>query len=227
MVLPLLPLLPYAGAGIAALTRFAMSPTGQRVAQGGLNLLQKGANRIGNVSLGSIPQYVQSLATGSRFAPTNTSFMSNVVTPSLTAPYLVNPKEGLDFAMYGVPYLQESIGQLTGGNQTGIATDIGEAAKNIVQEGKEIYEILSDDDETAADVEEQLEKEIEKEKKDKKDKNNKKDKKDKKDKDDDEKEEPSLDMIPLKKGGYVKKKRKRKPYKPSSFVKMKGRKKYI
>jgi len=31
----------------------------------------------------------------------------------------------------------------------------------------------------------------------------------------------------LKKGGYVKKKRKRKPYKPSSFVKMKGRKKYI
>ena len=52
-------------------------------------------------------------------------------------------------------------------------------------------------------------------------------KNDKKDKVDDEKEEPSLDMIPLKKGGYVKTKRKRKPYKPSSFVKMKGRKKYI
>ena len=31
----------------------------------------------------------------------------------------------------------------------------------------------------------------------------------------------------MKKGGYVKKKRKRKPYKPSSFVKMKGRKRFI
>ena len=55
-------------------------------------------------------------------------------------------------------------------------------------------------------------------------KKNKKKKKKKEDKD----EEPSLDMVPdLKKGGYVKKKRKRKPYKPSSFVKMKGRKRYI
>lgn len=36
-----------------------------------------------------------------------------------------------------------------------------------------------------------------------------------------------IDAQNLKKGGYVKKKRKRKPYKPSSFVKMKGRKKYI
>tara|TARA_R100000030_G_scaffold89384_1_gene73700 strand:- start:262 stop:936 length:675 start_codon:yes stop_codon:yes gene_type:complete len=224
MVLPLLPLLPYAGAGIAALSRFAMSPTGQRVAQGGLNLLQKGANRIGNVSLGSIPQYVQSLATGSRFAPTNTSFMSNVVTPSLTAPYLANPKEGLDFAMYGVPYLQESVSQLTGDKKTGIITDIVKASQNIGKEGKEIYEILFGDDETAADVEEELEKELEEEKEKKK--KEKKEKK-KKEKDDDEKEEPSLDMIPLKKGGYVKKKRKRKPYKPSSFVKMKGRKKYI
>jgi hypothetical protein len=221
MVLPLLPLLPYAGAGIAALSRFAMSPTGQRVAQGGLNLLQKGANRIGNISLGSLPQYAQSLATGTRFAPTNTSFMSNVVTPSLTAPYLANPKEGLDFAMYGVPYLQESVSQLTGDKKTGIITDIVKASQNIGKEGKEIYEILFGDDETAADVEEELEKELEEEEK------KKKKKKKKKEKDDDEKEEPSLDMIPLKKGGYVKKKRKRKPYKPSSFVKMKGRKKYI
>ena len=221
MVLPLLPLLPYAGAGIAALSRFAMSPTGQRVAQGGLNLLQKGANRIGNISLGSLPQYAQSLATGTRFAPTNTSFMSNVITPSMTAPYLANPKEGLDFAMYGVPYLQESVSQLTGDKKTGIITDIVKASQNIGKEGKEIYEILFGDDETAADVEEELEKELEEEEK------KKKKKKKKKEKDDDEKEEPSLDMIPLKKGGYVKKKRKRKPYKPSSFVKMKGRKKYI
>jgi len=36
-----------------------------------------------------------------------------------------------------------------------------------------------------------------------------------------------MDALNLKKGGYVKKKRKRKPYKPSSFVKMKGRKRYI
>ena len=36
-----------------------------------------------------------------------------------------------------------------------------------------------------------------------------------------------LDALNLKKGGYVKKKRKRKPYKPSSFVKMKGKKRYI
>jgi len=145
MVFPLLALAPYATAGIAGLSRFATSPTGQRVAQGGLNLLQKGANRIGNLSLGSLPQYVQSLATGTRFAPTNTGFMSNVVTPAMTAPLLSDPKAAAEFGMYGVPYLQESVSQLTGGNETGIATDIGDAAKNIVKEGKEIYDIFTDD----------------------------------------------------------------------------------
>jgi hypothetical protein len=68
---------------------------------------------------------------------------------------------------------------------------------------------------SAADIEEMLEEE--------EDKDKKKKKKKKEDKD----EEPSLDMIPMKKGGYAKKKRKRKPYKPSSFVKMKGRKRFI
>ena len=68
---------------------------------------------------------------------------------------------------------------------------------------------------------EEIRKIVEEELLDEKKKKKKKKKKEEKD------EEPSLDMIPLKKGGYVKKKRKRKPYKPSSFVKMKGRKRYI
>ena len=50
-----------------------------------------------------------------------------------------------------------------------------------------------------------------------------------------EKEEPSLDLVPMKKGGHVKKKkkgytkkqRKRKHYMASGFVKMKKKKKYI
>ena len=74
------------------------------------------------------------------------------------------------------------------------------------------------DDPDAADIEEMLEEEEDKKKKKKKKKKNKKEEKE---------EEPSLDMIPMKKGGYAKKKRKIKPYKPSSFVKMKGRKRYI
>tara|TARA_R110002051_G_scaffold313819_1_gene390248 strand:- start:333 stop:914 length:582 start_codon:yes stop_codon:yes gene_type:complete len=39
------------------------------------------------------------------------------------------------------------------------------------------------------------------------------------------KEEPSLDLVPMKKGGHAKKQRKRKHYKSSGFVKMKKSKK--
>ena len=42
-----------------------------------------------------------------------------------------------------------------------------------------------------------------------------------------EKEEPSLDLVPMKKGGHAKKQRKRKHYRSSGFVKMKKKKKYI
>ena len=139
-----------------------------QIVRGGINLFNKGVNKIANTTLGSIPQYVQSLATGTRFAPTNTSFMGNVVTPAMTAPLLADPKAAAEFGMYGVPYLQESVSKLTGGNQTGIVTDASEAAQNIIKEGGEIYDIFTDNEKTAADVEEELEKELEeKEKKEK------------------------------------------------------------
>ena len=175
--------------GIAALgagARAINSPTGQNIVRGGINLFNKGVNKIANTTLGSLPQYAQSLATGTKFAPTNTGLSANVIGPVMTAPYLADPKadEGL----------------------RPMITDLMES--------------LLDSD--TKDTE-------------KKDKKKKKEKKDKK-KETKENKEPSIDDLPLdaeeakkkknlKKGGYVKKQRKRKPYKSSSFAKMKKSKK--
>ena len=216
MVLPLLPFIP---AGIAALggaARFFGSPTGQRTVQGGINLVNRGltglqtyANPIINRAFGTqigVPIQQQVVPKASAAAA-----------PAFLSMYADNPAGLITDAGYftGAQDAGNLVSSLTGGEK-------GESG--IIEDLMSIKDAFADD-KTAADVEEELEKEIEKEEKKKKKKKKKDD--DEKKKDDDKEQEPSLDMIPLKKGGYVKKKRKRKPYKPSSFVKMKGRKKYI
>ena len=215
--------------GIAALgagARAINSPTGQNVIRGGINLFNKGVNKIANTTLGSVPQYVQSLATGTKFAPTNTGVMSNVVGPSLTAPYLLDPKAGLDYATYFTPYATEALNQLTGGDETGIVTDVSKFGSSLI-------------DALWGETEEEFE---EKEKKEDKKEKKKETKKTKKDESIDDDSMPPSNWMDelieaeyeaekkkkeknLKKGGYVKKQRKRKPYKSSSFVKMKKNKK--
>ena len=210
MVLPLLPLVPAGIAALGAAGRFFNSPTGQRTVQGGMNLINRGltglqtyANPIINRAFGTqmgVP-IQQQVVPGA----------SKAMTPAFLSMYANNPAGLIQDAGYftGAQDAGNLVASMTGGEG-------GESG--FIEDLMSLKDALADE-ETAADVEEELEKELEEEEKKKKKK--------KKKKDDDEKEEPSLDMIPLKKGGYVKKKRKRKPYKPSSFVKMKGRKKYI
>ena len=210
MVLPLLPLVPAGIAALGATGRFFNSPTGQRTVQGGMNLINRGltglqtyANPIINRAFGTqmgVP-IQQQVVPGA----------SKAMTPAFLSMYADNPAGLIQDAGYftGAQDAGNLVASMTGGEG-------GESG--FIEDLMSLKDALADE-ETAADVEEELEKELEEEEKKKKKK--------KKKKDDDEKEEPSLDMIPLKKGGYVKKKRKRKPYKPSSFVKMKGRKKYI
>jgi hypothetical protein len=209
--------------GIAALgagARFLNSPTGQNVIRSGQNLFNKGVNKIANTTLGSVPQYVQSLATGTKFAPTNTGVMSNVVGPSLTAPYLLDPKAGLDYATYFTPYATEALNQLTGGEETGVVSDVWKFGGSLI-------------DALWGETEEEFEEKDKKDKKKEKKKDKKKEtKKNEESSTDDNSMPPSNwmdelieDEKNLKKGGYVKKQRKRKPYKSSSFAKMKKSKK--
>ena len=199
MVLPLLALAPYAGAGLAALGgagRFFNSPMGQRTVQGGLNLFNRGLTGLQNM--------VQ---------PTG----QMITNQAIKRPFVAGTT---------IPFSME---QLAGA----------------------ISPAFQSQEPSAADVEEALEKEPSiddipldaKETKEKKEKEKKK--KIKRadaiealtkmnpnfsdlSKERQEKQIKSyLDALNLKKGGYVKKKRKRKPYKPSSFVKMKGKKRYI
>ena len=199
MVLPLLALAPYAGAGLAALGgagRFFNSPMGQRTVQGGLNLFNRGLTGLQNM--------VQ---------PTG----QMITNQAIKRPFVAGTT---------IPFSME---QLAG----------------------QISPAFQSQEPSAADVEEALEKEPSiddipldaKETKEKKEKEKKK--KIKRadaiealtkmnpnflnlSKERQEKQIKSyLDALNLKKGGYVKKKRKRKPYKPSSFVKMKGKKRYI
>jgi hypothetical protein len=209
--------------GIAALgagARFLNSPTGQNVIRSGQNLFNKGVNKIANTTLGSVPQYVQSLATGTKFAPTKTGVMSNVVGPSLTAPYLLDPKEGLNQATYFTPYATEALNQLTGGEETGVVSDVWKFGGSLI-------------DALWGETEEEFEEKDKKDKKKEKKKDKKKEtKKNEESSTDDNSMPPSNwmdelieDEKNLKKGGYVKKQRKRKPYKSSSFAKMKKSKK--
>ena len=212
--------------GIAALgagARFLNSPTGQNVVRGGINLFNKGVNKIANTTLGSVPQYLQHLATGSKFSPKG-GWWGNVVGPSITAPYLLDPKEGLNQATYFTPGVTEAVNKLTGGDETGVATDVWKFGGSLI-------------DALWGETEEEFEEKDKKDKKKEKKKDKKKEtKKNEESSTDDNSMPPSNwmdelieDEKNLKKGGYVKKQRKRKPYKSSSFVKMKKskKKKYI
>ena len=218
------PALYYGGIGaLGAGARFLNSPTGQNVVRGGINLLNKGVNKIANTTLGNVPQYLQHLATGSKFSPKG-GWWGNVAVPSMTAPYLADPKEGLNYATYFTPYATEALNQLTGGKETGIVSDLWEQGGNLI-------------DALWGETEEETKKEKKKEKKknkepsindlplDAKEAKERKEKKEKK-KNEEDSEEASKN---LKKGGYVKKQRKRKHYKASGFVKMKKskKKKYV
>ena len=193
MVLPLLPFIP---AGIAALggaARFAGSPTGQRVVQGGLNLFNRGLTGLQN--------FVQ---------PTGQMITNQAIARPLTAgttiPFSMAELAG---AISPAPQSQEPS-----------AADVEEALEkepsidDIPLDAKETKEKEKKKKIKRTDAIEALTKmnpnflNLSKERQEKQIKS-------------------YMDALNLKKGGYVKKKRKRKPYKPSSFVKMKGRKRYI
>ena len=193
MVLPLLPFIP---AGIAALggaARFAGSPTGQRVVQGGLNLFNRGITGLQN--------FVQ---------PTGQMITNQAIARPLTAgttiPFSMAELAG---AISPAPQSQEPS-----------AADVEEALEkepsidDIPLDAKETKEKEKKKKIKRTDAIEALTKmnpnflNLSKERQEKQIKS-------------------YMDALNLKKGGYVKKKRKRKPYKPSSFVKMKGRKRYI
>ena len=193
MVLPLLPFIP---AGIAALggaARFAGSPTGQRVVQGGLNLFNRGLTGLQN--------FVQ---------PTGQMITNQAIARPLTAgttiPFSMAELAG---AISPAPQSQEPS-----------AADVEEALEkepsidDIPLDAKETKEKEKKKKIKRTDAIEALTKmnpnflNLSKERQEKQIKS-------------------YMDALNLKKGGYVKKKRKRKPYKPSSFVKMKGRKRFI
>ena len=193
MVLPLLPFIP---AGIAALggaARFAGSPTGQRVVQGGLNLFNRGITGLQN--------FVQ---------PTGQMITNQAIARPLTAgttiPFSMAELAG---AISPAPQSQEPS-----------AADVEEALEkepsidDIPLDAKETKEKEKKKKIKRTDAIEALTKmnpnflNLSKERQEKQIKS-------------------YMDALNLKKGGYVKKKRKRKPYTPSSFVKMKGRKRFI
>ena len=193
MVIPLLAFIP---AGIAALggaERFASSPTGQRVVQGGLNLFNRGITGLQN--------FVQ---------PTGQMITNQAIARPLTAgttiPFSMAELAG---AISPAPQSQEPS-----------AADVEEALEkepsidDIPLDAKETKEKEKKKKIKRTDAIEALTKmnpnflNLSKERQEKQIKS-------------------YMDALNLKKGGYVKKKRKRKPYKPSSFVKMKGRKRFI
>jgi cell division ATPase FtsA len=193
MVLPLLPFIP---AGIAALggaARFAGSPTGQRVVQGGLNLFNRGLTGLQN--------FVQ---------PTGQMITNQAIARPLTAGTTI-PLTMQELAGAISPALQ---------SQEPSAADVEEALEkepsidDIPLDAKETKEREKKKKIKRTDAIEALTKmnpnflNLSKERQEKQIKS-------------------YMDALNLKKGGYVKKKRKRKPYKPSSFVKMKGRKRFI
>ena len=206
-----------------------ISQYAQNVARGGSKLFDKGISSIANTTMGQIPQYLQSLATGSKFVPKQGGAITNVVGPAMTAPYLANPKEGLEQGLYLMPGATEALNQITGGEETGVVTDA-------IRFGGDLIDVLWED----------TQKEKEDKKEDKKETKESKESKESKDiyeAYNKKQKEPSIDDLPLDaeeakklaeeikrkknlhKGGYVKKQRKRKPYKSSTFAKMKKSKK--
>ena len=209
MVLPLLALAPYAGAGLAALGgagRFLNSPMGQRTVQGGMNLFNRGLTSLQQ----QMPNFVNPLQFGSR------TFQQAPLTSTLGATTtLSTPQMMVDAAnMMGVGSAEAAEPS---------AADVEEMLEKEEKESKKTkvkskpISVKKNDDgsitKTYKDGSYEIFRDGELVERGGGGAESKKKK--------DEKKEM------MKKGGYVKKKRKRKPYKPSSFVKMKGRKRYI
>ena len=209
MVLPLLALAPYAGAGLAALGgagRFFNSPMGQRTVQGGINLFNRGLTSLQQ----QMPNFINPLQFGSKTF--QTAPMSSVVGAGTT---LSTPQMMVDAA--------NAMGVGSAEAAEPSAADVEEMLEKEEKESKKTkvkpkpISVKKNDDGSITKTYKDGSYEIFRdgelverggggaESKKKKDENK--------------------EM--MKKGGYVKKKRKRKPYKPSSFVKMKGRKRYI
>ena len=199
MVLPLLALAPYAGAGLAALGgagRFFNSPMGQRTVQGGLNLFNRGLTGLQNM-VQPTGQMITNQAIKRPFVagttiPFSMEQLAGAISPAFQSqePSAADVEEALE--------KEPSIDD--------IPLDAKETKENKEKEKKkkikraDAIEALTKMNPNFSDLsKERQEKQI----------------------------KSYMDALNLKKGGYVKKKRKRKPYKPSSFVKMKGRKKYI
>jgi hypothetical protein len=200
------PALYYGGvAALGAGGRFLNSPTGQNVIRSGQNLFSRGlaglqnyANPLINRAFGTqmgVPIQQQVIPKA-----------SSAVAPAFLSMYADNPSALITDAGY-FSGADDASKLITGEGESGVIEDVYTA-------GAEIIDAILED--------------TEKEKKDKKDKKKKKETK--------ENKEPSIDDLPLdaeeakkkknlKKGGHVKKQRKRKPYKSSGFVKMKKTKK--
>ena len=177
---------------------------GEKVVRGGINTLNKYANpvlnKIFNTQMG-VPIQQQT--------PSALGGIHKAITPAIASQYFDNPKQAITDAGY-FSGADDASKLITGEGEGGLLEDLGlvDKAKSLIKS------ILNSDSEDK--------------KEDKKDKKKKKETK--------ENKEPSIDDLPLdaeeakkkknlKKGGYVKKQRKRKPYKSSSFAKMKKSKK--
>tara|TARA_R100001082_G_C4343666_1_gene151301 strand:- start:317 stop:955 length:639 start_codon:yes stop_codon:yes gene_type:complete len=202
------PALYYTGlAALGAGGRFLNSPTGQNVIRSGQKYLDKGLSTIQNYASPLINR-----AFGTQLnVPIQQQVVpsaSQAIPPALLSMYADNPSALITDAGY-FSGADDASKLITGEGEWGVGGDLVNASKEIIDA------ILEDTEEET--------------KKDKKE--TKKDKKKEKTKDkeepslDKDKEEPSLDLVEMKKGGYVKKQRKRKHYRASGFVKMKKKKK--
>ena len=208
--LALLPFLPAIAAGTGAVAKGAQR-YGPSIVQGGINTLNRYANPVLNKIFNSqigvpIQQQTPSVLGGA----------AKAITPTFASQYFNDPKQAITDAGY-FSGADDASKLITGEGESGFLEDLGifDAVGALI-------------DKITGNNSKDKKEDKKEDKKDKKDKKKKKETK--------ENKEPSIDDLPLdaeeakkkknlKKGGYVKKQRKRKPYKSSSFAKMKKSKK--
>ena len=197
--LALAPYIPAVAAGIGAFAKGAQK-FGPQI-RGGIDTINRYANPIMNKMFNT----QMGVPIQNQVAPS----VFGAITPTFAASYFDNPSQAITDAGY-FSGADDASKLITGEGESGFLEDLGlfDAA------GAVIDKITGNNSKDK--------------KEDKKDKKKKKETK--------ENKEPSIDDLPLdaeearkkknlKKGGYVKKQRKRKPYKSSSFAKMKKSKK--
>ena len=183
---------------------------GEKVVRGGINTLNKYANpvlnKIFNTQMG-VPIQQQT--------PSALGGIHKAITPAIASQYFDNPKQAITDAGY-FSGADDASKLITGEGESGFWEDAASLIESIINSDSEDKketkkETKKSDDGWNID---DLPLDAEEAKKKKKKKKKKKDKKDSKEA-----------VKNLHKGGYVKKQRKRKPYKSSGFVKMKKSKK--